>query len=56
MDSLRQPFLWPPIMNLHPSGEFIPEKSIFPQLENIQTVTGKKKKIIQTFDCELVGV
>ena len=40
-----QPFLWPPIMSLHPSGEVIPEKSIFLQLQNVQTVTGKKKKL-----------
>ena len=28
-----------------PSGEVIPEKSIFPQLQNVQTVTGKRKKL-----------
>ena len=56
MDLLHQPFLWPPIMSLHPSGEVIPEKSIFLQLQNVQTVTGKNKKIKWTFDCELFGV
>ena len=45
-----------PIMSLHPSGEVIPEKSIFPQLQNVQTVTGKRKKIKWTFDWELFGV
>ena len=37
--------VWPPLMSLHPTGEVIPEKSIFLQLQNVQTVTGKEKKL-----------
>ena len=51
VDSLHQPFLWPPIVSLRPSGEVIQKKSIFPQLQNVQTVTGKRKKYMRTFWC-----
>ena len=29
----------------NPSGEVIPEKSIFLQLQNVETVTGKRKNL-----------
>ena len=45
MDSLNQPFLWPPIMSIHPSGEVIQEKSFFLQLQSVQTITGKRKNL-----------